>query len=71
MKSVFRRDMGCLHCNINPKGIHPFIKNPYLKMGLSKKTKEQITYMAKEQNQPKECIFCAILLFYWTRKTTF
>jgi hypothetical protein len=71
MKSVFQRDMGCLHCRINPKGIKPFIENPYYPEKLSQKTKDKIANMAKEQNRPEECIFCSILLFYWTRKTTF
>ena len=71
MKSVFQRDIGCLHCRINPNGIEPFIKNPYHNEELSKKIKDMISYMAKKENRPKECIFCSIMLFYWTRKTTF
>ena len=71
MKSVFQRDMGCLHCKYNPNGIKPFLDNSFFYNELSKKTKDMIVDMAKKENIPKECIFCSILLFYWTKKTTY
>lgn len=71
MKSVFQRDIGCLHCKINPKGIKPFIENLYHSKNYSQKTKDKIANMAKDLNRPEECIFCSILLFYWTKKTTY
>jgi hypothetical protein len=71
MESVFQRDMGCLHCRFNPKGIKPFTKNSFHNEELSQETKNMMAKMAKKENLPKECIFCSIMLFYWTKKLTY
>lgn len=71
MKSVFQRDIGCLHCKYNPNGTRPFFDNSFCYNELSKKTRDMIAGMAKKEKVPKECIFCSILLFYWTKKSTY
>lgn len=71
MHSVFRRDKGCLHCRFNPKGIEPFIKNSYHRAKISTETKKMIKKMAKKEKRPEECIFCSIMLFYWTKKVAY
>lgn len=71
MKSIFQRDSGCLHCKYNPYGIKPFFENSFCYNNLSEKTKEMITNMAKREKLPKECVFCSILLFYWTKIATY
>jgi hypothetical protein len=71
VKSVIQTDKGCQHCKYNPNGIKPFFENSFHYNKLSKETKDMIANMAKKENLPEECVFCSILLFYWTKKTTY
>lgn len=71
MKNIFQRDIGCLHCKYNPEGIEPFTKIPYNIRDLSEETKKMIEQMAIKENRPKQCVFCSIMLFYWTKKASY